>query len=158
MLTPQIESALARMTELEKNVSRLYAAYSRRFPAYEGLWSTLSKEETEHSAWILELTEQARLGKVKIASSRFKAEAVQMALDSIAKHIAEAETGNPPLLHCLSIAMDLENALIEKEYFMVFEGDSVEIRDTLNRLAAATRNHHRMVRQAWLAMRQMARG
>lgn len=154
MFTPQIESVLVKMAELEKAVSRLYELYAKRFPSHEGMWTALSKEETEHATWICKLTEHARQGKLDVDPNRFKAEAVQMVLDSLARHSDQAETGNPSLLSCLSIAVNLENALLEKDVFKIFESDSAEMKDVLNRLAGATGNHQRTIKQAWLAAKE----
>ena len=156
MLTPQIESALNKMILLENSVSRLYTLYAERFPSHGGLWTILANEETEHADWITKLTEQARAGKMEIAANRFKAEAVQMMLNSLGTYMAEAGSGNPPLLKCLSISMTLETALIEKDFFRIFQTDSSELRTVMNRLTAATENHQRMVKQAWQKAREDA--
>ncbi len=156
MLAPRIESALNKMIELEKSISRLYAFYAKRFASHHGLWTTLSREETEHSDWLSSLAGRARDGNLRVAADRFKPEAVQMVLNSLAKHLLDAEKGNPSLLNCLSIAVTLETSLIEKDFFRIFDGDSAEMKSTLGRLAAATENHPMMIKQAWQAARSEA--
>jgi ferritin len=156
MLNPQTESALNKMVELEKSISRLYALYAKRFPSHQSLWATLSEEETEHAEWLSSLAEQARDGDLHVAAGRFKTEAVKMALNSLEKHILEAERGNPSLMNSLSIAVTFETSLLEKDFFRIHVDDSAEMKSILDRLAAATENHRAKIQQAWRAARSEA--
>jgi rubrerythrin len=53
------------------------------------------------------------------------------------------------LIKALSIARDIENGLIEKKFFEVFEGDPIELKQVLLNLAAATREHHNRIEKVW---------
>jgi len=53
------------------------------------------------------------------------------------------------LVQCLSLALDIEKALIEKKFFVVFAGDSPAFARLLKRLAAATGKHIEAVRKMW---------
>jgi hypothetical protein len=145
----QIESALQKMIELESALSRLYALYAKRFPSRRGLWTTLSYEEFEHAARISKLAEQARKGEFEIPPGRFKPEAAQAILDSLAGRLAEAEAGVQPVLDCLSIAVNLESTLIEKDLFRIFPADPADLKESLQRLAAETQHHQMKIMQAW---------
>jgi len=156
MLDPKTESALDRMSELEKAVSRLYALYASRFPSHRGLWAALSAEETEHAEWIRDLAGKVRDGHLQVSAGRFKTKTVETALNSVEKHILDAESGKPSALDSLSAAVALESSLLEKDFFRIHVEDSAEMKSTLDRLAAATENHRAKIQQAWRAARSEA--
>ncbi|TET10801.1 MAG: hypothetical protein E3J83_00055 [Candidatus Atribacteria bacterium] len=53
------------------------------------------------------------------------------------------------LIKALSIARDIENGLIEKKFFEIFEGDPIELKHVLLNLAAATREHYNRIEKVW---------
>ncbi len=53
------------------------------------------------------------------------------------------------LINALSIALYIEEALIERKFFEVIEGDSVGLKHVLLDVAAATRSHIDRVRKVW---------
>lgn len=59
------------------------------------------------------------------------------------------------LTKALSIARDIENGLIEKKFFEVFEGDPIELKQVLLDLAAATREHYNRIEKAWNEAKQL---
>lgn len=43
------------LAEHEKEISRLYQEYTRKFPEQKDFWSKIAREEIEHASWIFKL-------------------------------------------------------------------------------------------------------
>lgn len=128
------------LAEHERAISDLYKTYADKFQEYNDFWLSLSKEELEHVGWLMGLTEKIKEGGVYFNEGRFAAEAIKTSLTEVKKQINEAKKG-VSLIEALSAAYYFELALIEKKYFEIFEGDSVELKHVLINLSEATKIH-----------------
>lgn len=142
----KVTEMLARNEEI---VSKLYKTYAEKFPAHKEFWSRLAEEETEHADWIGKLYSQIKEGSVYFNEKRFKIEAIQKLQKHLNNRLARAQKEEIPLLNALSIARDIENALLENKFFEIFEGDTVELKHVLTDLAASTKDHLNRVEKAW---------
>lgn len=136
---------LARNEEI---VSQLYKAYAEKFPDHKDFWSQLAEEEIDHADWIHKLHFQIEEGSVYFNEDRFKMEAIQSFLDYLNDCLVKAQKEETSLINALSIAWDLENGLIEKKFFEVFEGDSAKLKHVLIDLADSTKDHRDRVKRA----------
>ena len=133
----------------EEAAGQLYEEYAQRFPDYKDFWSTLTGDEMEHAVWIRGLHSQIEEGSVYFKEGRFKMEAIKNSLDYLKGRLTEAQKEEISLIKALSIARDIEKALIEKKFFEVFEGDSVELKEVLLNLEAATKEHMDRIEKVW---------
>ena len=62
------------------------------------------------------------------------------------------------LINALSVALSIEESMIERKFFDVFETDSAELRDVLLNLAAETKRHREQVRKLRDELAQSASG
>ena len=136
------------LSKNEETISQLYTAYAEKFPDYRDLWSDLAGQEKEHSRWIDDLCSKIKNGGIYCNAARFNSEAVKSSIKYINEQLNIAKTTDISLRNALGIALDLENSLIEKKYFEVFEGDSAELKQTLLNLAEATNRHRIKIKQA----------
>lgn len=146
------------MARLESEVGRLYEAYAGRFASHALFWRKLSNEEADHARLIRSLADRARLGEIIVDGSRFRKEAVEMVLNSLDRHIRDAESGKTDVVAAFSIASTLETSLLEKEFFRIFQGDTVEIRGLLDRLQKDTQNHRILIQSLWHSVRDGSGG
>jgi hypothetical protein len=109
----------------------------------------LVREETEHATWIRNLATKSEAGSGRLDEKRFKTQAIQTSLDYIKNLTAEAPRQKIELMDALSTALDIEKGLIEKRYFEILEGDSVELKRTLEALTRSTKAHIERVQKAW---------
>jgi hypothetical protein len=137
------------LAEHEKEISRLYKEYARKFPEQKDFWSKIVCEEIEHASWIFKLRSKAKEGLLYFKEGRFKIEAIKTSLKYLKSQIAEAQNNKISAKHALSVARDLESGLIEKKFFEVFEPDCREIKEVLTDLAAATREHYNRIEKVW---------
>jgi len=149
---PQFEiqiKTIKLLAEHEKVISQLYKEYARKFPEQKDFWSKIAKEEIEHASWIFKLCSQVKKGSLYFKEGRFKAETIKTSIDYLKDRITEAQNKKMSAKNALSVARDLENGLIEKKFFEVFEPDCREMKQVLLDLAAATREHRNRIEEVW---------
>ncbi|MDD5015311.1 MAG: hypothetical protein PHW73_09490 [Atribacterota bacterium] len=76
-------------------------------------------------------------------------EAIKTSLEYVKSQIAEAQNNKISAKNALSVARDIENGLIEKKFFEVFEPDCREIKQVFLDLATATREHSNRIEKIW---------
>ena len=137
------------LAEYEIMIGRLYKEYAQKFLNRKDFWSRLSAEEGGHANWILKLRSKIKEGSVYFKDDRFNEGAIKTSLKYLNNQLSEAQTQDISLIKALSIARDIENGLIEKKVFEVFEGDPIELKHILLNLAAATREHYNRIEKVW---------
>jgi hypothetical protein len=142
------------MAQNEHGISLLYSAYAGKLPEWESFWSDLAEEESEHSRWIQEFATRVRDGSVGLARDRFKEEAVRSFQTHVKGELERVDHEEVPIVTALSVATDIERALIERKGFEVFDSDSEELRRLLCELTSATEDHRRRIEQAWSEQRK----
>ncbi len=130
------------LAEHETMIGRLYKEYAQKFLHWKDFWSKLSAEERGHANWILKLRSKIKGGSVYFKEDRFNKEAIKTSLKYLNNQLSQAQMQDISLIKALSIARDIENGLIEKKFFEIFEGDPIELKHVLLNLAAATREHY----------------
>jgi hemoglobin-like flavoprotein len=63
--------------------------------------------------------------------------------------IAEANNEQISILEAMASSINIENGMIERNFFEVFESDSPEIKKTFNMLREATLEHEKLVKAVW---------
>ena len=137
------------MAKNEEAVSRLYQAYSERFPDQKAFWSSLASEETTHAEWIRSLQTKAREGSVFFARDRFKMQPVRGFSAYLERELATARQPGMSPINALSVAVYIEESIIDQRFFEVSAADNPELKRILNDLATATRSHLEKVREEW---------
>ena len=137
---------LDKLAEVEESVGRLYSAYAALFPDYGQFWSGLVEEEKQHAIWVRELRSYIVKGMAKFSENRFNIFAIQTYINYLKDELEKAK--GRVSINALSIALYIEESLIEQKYFEIVDGDSQELKQTLNNLANATQSHIQRVRCA----------
>lgn len=134
------------MYDHEMAISRLYGAYAARFPDYKDFWLDLSGEETGHADCLNQLWQKAKEGSEFIVVQRFSMAALDTSIKYVKKLIDKAGDANFELINAFSLALHIEEAMIENKYFEVFEGDSPQTVHVLDLLASETRKHFQKIK------------
>ncbi|MHB9023533.1 MAG: hypothetical protein ACYC7E_05080 [Armatimonadota bacterium] len=142
----QVMEILARVEEASGD---LYQAYADLFPEMNDFWGRLASEEGHHAAWVRGLATQAREGKLDIQDGRFAPDIYREFYDYLVHRRQEIDTFPPDLVAALSIALDIEDSFVEKSFLQVFESDSYQLRDTLQKLTRASEVHRQRIQEQW---------
>lgn len=143
----QQNEAMEMLARHEEAIADLYDTYARKFPEFKSFWQDLSAEETQHASWIRQLIWRIEDGSGHINKAKFQAEAIDSSLDYIAELSNQAEKTDFAVKNAFTLALNIEEAMLEKKYFEAFEGDSPQIKQLLLRLAEATQNHAETIRK-----------
>jgi hypothetical protein len=139
-----IQSAvLEALAKNEETLSRLYKKYSLQFSAYSKFWSGLSFKEISHAKQIRMFYLKIREGSADFEVGRFELGPIKLFSRYLNKLILKEEE---TLINAFAVAIDIEEALIEKEFFRVFRADSEQLKRLLSRLAADTKEHRRLIK------------
>lgn len=137
------------MQQHEQMLANLYHAYAEKFEVYTDLWNELSQAELKHVR-CLEMLQSllAENPDIRIVQ-RFSLDAINSSIRYVNELIERSTHPEFELINAFSLAMKLEEALLEKKYFEVLEGDSQEVKDTLQLLSDETGQHFRMLEKAF---------
>ncbi|GAB4114257.1 MAG: hypothetical protein Kow00103_07670 [Candidatus Caldatribacteriota bacterium] len=133
----------------ERLISKLYTEYSQRFPLKRDFWLRVAREEVEHAEWLEKLKSKLEEKKLYFREGRFNEEAIHTSLDYLKGQMVKVQGEGITLKNALSIARDIENGLIEKKFFEVFEPDCQEIKQVFKDLSLATREHYNRIVREW---------
>jgi len=139
------EQIVDLLAENELAIKQLYEFYAKTFPEEASFWLSIASQEKEHAEALLSLKEKLDDINVYFDEKRFTPEAIQSTKDYIDERIKYVIDNKIDILTALSIARDLENSLIERNYFKVFESDTPEIKNVLKKLETETLKHRKMV-------------
>jgi len=137
------------LAEHERIIAELYNEYSQKFPPQKNFWLKLAGEEIGHAEWLDQLKSKIEEGKLHFREGRFNEEAIHTSIDYLRRQMVRAQEEKITTKNALSIACDIENGLIEKKFFEVFEPDSKEVKKVFMDLAYATREHHNRIIEEW---------
>lgn len=140
----QIET-IELMAKNEEAIASLYNLYSTKLPEHKDFWLNLSEDEISHARWIRLFLDKFKQGEIIFNKNRFKKEAVRTFLEYLKEKNLHAETGNIDIVAALAVALDIEKALIERNFFEIMDSDSETLQETFSNLASATRIHQEKV-------------
>ena len=142
------DALLKVLSEHERAIARLYQAYSAKFDEHEVFWADLAQAELKHAACLNELRMLLETDSAMVIVERFSVDAVRFSINYVNELTARSAEPDFELLNALSLAMKLEEALLEKNFFEVLTGDGQEIREALEFLARETEHHFQLLRKA----------
>lgn len=152
-ITDSRKEMIELLAENEELISELYRAYSEKFPDYRDFWREIAEEEKKHSRWMRSL--QGYTDDIlSFDEGRIKPELMRISLTYLEKKIKEAETEEMTIADALTIALELETNMIERNYFKLFHGDSDELRSIFQNLESDTQQHTNRVRNTLVSLRK----
>ncbi len=146
--TAQQVRLLELLAEHETEIARLYEAYAAALPDHRRLWKDLSDDEASHADWIRSLIPHVEDGSLGLREGRFAAAAVETSLRYVRGRVAETSVEPPEFLKALVIALDVEDAMLERQFFDVADDDTPELRRVLNSLKSETQRHRAGLQRA----------
>ena len=141
------------LTKNEELIAELYIAYSEKFPDYRDFWREIAEEEKEHSRWMRSL-QSFTDDILSFNEGRIKPELMRISLTYLEKKIKEAATEDMTIADALTIALELETNMIERNYFKLFHGDSEELISIFQDLESDTQNHTNRVRNTLVSLKK----
>jgi rubrerythrin len=141
----------------ELMLSELYTAFSDAIPVHRYFWKRLALEERAHGDVLDSLNKQAKFKNLFIEGNKFRTEAVKTSIAYTERQIKDARSGNMTPIKAISVACDLENSMIEKNFFEVFKPGSQSIISEFAALKEHTRKHSGLISELLEQERQKIR-
>jgi rubrerythrin len=148
---------LELLEQQEKTMYRLYTVFAAIFPDYQTFWLHIAEEEQQHARWIKALRFKVKAGSLDARKDAIHAEAVRSSITFINKQIERAKSGNLSALNAFSIAMSIEDDILEKRFFKVFMPQETPFEEAMQKLIQATRSHREGMRRQFNEVRTKTR-
>lgn len=133
----------------ELKMAELYTLFAGRYPELRDFWTSMAEEENRHAASIRELSEKMGSGGVMFNPGRTGADTLQSFLNYLDGIISNTKKKLLPLSNALSLARDVETALIEKKAFEHFRGGTPDVENLLLELGKETARHVERLEDMW---------
>ena len=136
---------LEMMTRHELALKELYEVFSILFPDYKGFWQQLATDERRHADWIETLRSNPDAGSWFLHDSQLRLQATKASIGYVESQTTRAKEGKFSLLQAVSIAKDLESALIERHLSKIQDSAPQDMKSILMKLSDETKRHLKAV-------------
>ena len=132
---------LELMKELELLMAAVYQRLAYFYPQHAAEYQMLVAEEMEHAGWIEQLQAACQADKARFAEGKTRTYTINGMISYIQEFQKKLETGTLSQLQAMTAVTDFENALIERNVFQRFTGDTAEVEKVLGLLEATQKKH-----------------
>ena len=129
------------MAGIEEMISRHYFACARNMPADQAFWKKIAAEETDHARWIRDLYYKAGEGLVAFNEKRFNKDSLLEFAGKLACMLEQFQEQSKTFKDALADSLQIENMLLEKSFFEIFQSDSPGLKEVLSNLSTSTKEH-----------------
>jgi len=139
---------LEMLIKHELAIKLLYETFAELFSTHQNFWQKLASDEQKHADQLGTLRSETAFNTSLLQESRLKLPAIKSSIDYVERQTAKAREGNVSFLEALSIARDIENALLEKQFAKLGDAVSREVKKILMVLATETEKHRNAIAEA----------
>jgi hypothetical protein len=152
MMTKSIDDdLLALMIKHEESISGLYDEFRKAIPGMEAFWRQLVQDEKAHAQVLRDLAARLVRKDVLLTNRPFPREAILAAITYIIRKTGEITQAGASQTQALATAIDLERAMLEKNFFSVIESDSTDMKKEFEAIRTHTEEHAGRLYKALLA-------
>jgi rubrerythrin len=138
-------NSLEMLIRHETAIKQFYEVCADVFPEHRSFWQGMAEQEQKHSDCLQGLSSKESLRKWFINDAQFQRLALTGALEYMERQTERVRQANIGLLAALSIAGDIEEALIEKQFIRLNISGPDEIKNVMTGLVADTQRHRKMI-------------
>jgi rubrerythrin len=126
----------------EEMAGKLYQFFAEKFPEHGIFWMELSAAEFRHAKWLRGMLNQINNGSMAYVPGRLKIEAIKSFTLYLNDRITQTKNGKIDLDEAISLALDIEQSLIERKYFEISKGMTTDMKKVITALADETERHY----------------
>jgi len=138
----EVFNLIAHQIEHESTLSKLYKAYSMKFPEEE-VWAHLEKEEKKHAAWIQQLIGKVSDDTICLKDDPNRCESIKISIERMRNEIGKIDNEEIDLLYAFKTGFELEESMIERKFFKSLDTDAPFVEDVLSKIVADTEKHRK---------------
>ncbi len=143
-----LQELVDKLMENEMAISRLYEQFAETFPEDGRFWNEISREELLHFNWLKQLADFAAREKIGTKPVSLRARNVTASISHINSLREKCRKGEMTREGAFAAAYGIENPLLEKAFFTVFEFASTPYRKIQNEMTRETRTHREKIGEA----------
>jgi hypothetical protein len=140
----------------ELAIKQLYETYAPTFTDWQAFWQCLAEDEQKHADVLGMLRAESNIDKLLIHEGKIRPQAIKLAINYVEGQRERAQKYNITMLQALSIAKDLESALLEKQFSRLSDFTSKDMKVILMNLAVETERHRDAIVEALNAEKRQA--
>ncbi len=125
----------------EEAIGSLYRACAAVFPDHARFWQAFSLEEKAHADVLRSLAAHLKTERVFLNNRKFNVTGLQTAINHVNRQKQLLGEGGVTPLQITSIALDVERAIIDRDFFEVFDTDSPSMKREFVSLRQHTCEH-----------------
>lgn len=149
----EIIDEIEAMARHEEAIAALYNAFAENIEGWVEFWNDISLEELGHASLVREFRLKVDEGIAQINKGRFRIEPIEHSIKFVEAQAEKARHGWLTDFTALVAALDIENALLEKNFLEVFDTDDEELKTLLNNLQISTTDHKTRIEKALESVR-----
>lgn len=138
----------------EVAIQQLYETFAAVFSDRHDFWMNLARDEQKHAQRLGMLRSAAAMETWLLQGSQLKPQALKTSIGYVESQTRRAHDGTFSSLEALSIAKDLESALLEQQFSKLRALPSPEIKTILMELAAETERHRKVIAETFALEKQ----
>lgn len=135
------KSVLTLLIKLEEEVGALYQLCACEFPEYADIWTPMAVEENRHADLLRTLEPAIMSGEITAPDQKLDIYALQMFFEHLLQQKKFVEQHQLPIHTVVSMALNLEAGLIERDFITHFEGEAPELPPVVAALTSETSDH-----------------
>jgi len=112
-------------------------------------WEKRAQGENKHAACLNSLRTQIQDDPDIVIMERFSTDAIEFSIRYVKELIERSKRPDFKIINAFSLAMKLEEALLENNYFEVLSGDTDEVRSVLDFLVEETERHFKILKSVF---------
>jgi hypothetical protein len=143
-----IQELVNRLMENEMAIGRLYEQFGETFSEDEKFWKEISREELLHFNWLKQLGDFVKKEKIGTRPTSLRSQPVSTSINYINSLIEKCRKGELTREKAYALAYDIENSLLEKHFFSIFEFASTPYRKIQSEMSRETRDHRDKIGEA----------
>ncbi len=146
-MTDSLSSDIVRYLSMqEETIAALYTAFGVALPDMQRFWQDLFVQEKAHAEVVGKLANLCDSNNVYFNVSKFNIEAIKTHIAYMQKLTKEVRSCGITPVRALSLAADIENSLLEAEYFQIIQSDRPAILAEIREIQQQTEHHKAMIR------------
>jgi len=133
------------LEEIETSLSKYYDLCALIYPEDSQLWKTLSLDEINHSQFVARMREALMENPELFELGSIKLPVLKTFRQELYNQFSRLKKGEIPRKNTFHIARDLENSLMEHQFYRALEGGDAKFKDLKKRIIQETENHFQKI-------------
>jgi hypothetical protein len=135
-------------TQQELLIAEIYRFFAGLFPNRRDFWEELARDEMEIATWVEYFYKKATTDEVRFEEGKIKTYTVESFIKYLEDNLAKVRIKAPTLAAAFSIAQNIENSLLVRRVFDLFQSSDPAMLSLLKDIRSKRSEHRRRIEDA----------